>query len=82
MENLNDVSTEALYAELKKRGHYVMVAITAEQVAEIARDENMNLTDDNIKTGLDWLWRNYDTVSDWEPMVDYAIEKAQSVRGQ
>lgn len=78
--DLKDVSIGALYAELKARGHYVMVTVSADQMLETARDEDMDLTYDDAIRGLDWLWKNYDTAPDFEPMIDYAIEKAQALK--
>ena len=80
--DLKDVSTDALYAELKTRGHYVMVTVSADQILAHSHEENLGLTYNDAICGLDWIWKNYETAPDFEPMIDYAIEKAQELKGR
>ena len=55
-----------LYEELRKQGHYVLLFTTVDEVKQLLHE----VTDDEIKQGLEWLYCNYADHEDFDSVVE------------
>lgn len=83
MKALPDIETHILFEELRRRGIFTLITISAAEMRAFARDchNRDDLPEFALKAAAEWIWNYYDITPELNEIYDLAIHKAAEANG-
>lgn len=84
MKPLSDIESADLFAELRRRGIYSLITISARELRDFARDcyERDDLPEFALQAAAEYIWDRYDCQPEINEIYDLALHAAREANGE
>lgn len=82
MSGLAEFSDDALFGELHKRGHMILIVLNAESLLEYAGNQEIELPEDIAAESCLMIWKNYDSYPEYEAIHEAALKEAKRIQNK